>query len=160
MKYLSAEELIESGYLQEVNRCFLHPLGLALEVALPEYGLRMQEGRLRMQDHRSDLEGVIFDEGLIDRAKTQNISDEKAHRSDVRQKALGFSIQPPPAPHLPPPAFPLNRLIREGESVFCATCGSGRHAHRTGERAHRFEGPPTLLERIATWWNGRCYEPR
>lgn len=32
IKYLPAEELREGGYLQEANRIFFHPLGLALEV--------------------------------------------------------------------------------------------------------------------------------
>jgi hypothetical protein len=89
MKYLSTDELRDGGYLQEVNRCFLHPLGLAMEVALPA-------GELRIQDHRGDPEGVIFADGLIDRTKALKIWDEKADRSDVRQKLLGFRVQPMP----------------------------------------------------------------
>ena len=33
MKYIDVNEFIEEGYLQELNRRFLHPLGLALTVA-------------------------------------------------------------------------------------------------------------------------------
>ena len=89
MKYISVQDLIDGGYLQEINRCFLHPLGLALEVALPA-------GEIRIQDHRADPEGVIFEEGTIDRAKALKIWDEKADNSDVRQKALGYRVQPMP----------------------------------------------------------------
>lgn len=34
MKYLGVDEFREIGYLQELNRTFLHPLGLALEDAV------------------------------------------------------------------------------------------------------------------------------
>ena len=91
MKYISATELINVGYLQEVSRCFLHPLGLALEVSLPDQ-------TLRIQDHRDDPEGVSFAEGIIDREKATRIWDMKADRSDVRQKALGYRVQPFSAP--------------------------------------------------------------
>jgi hypothetical protein len=38
MKYIDIKEFREKGYLQELNRQFLHPLGLALEVVIHEDG--------------------------------------------------------------------------------------------------------------------------
>ncbi len=36
MKKINIKEFREFGYLQEVNRRFLHPLGLALEVVIDD----------------------------------------------------------------------------------------------------------------------------
>jgi hypothetical protein len=49
------------------------------------------------------------------------------------------------------PIAPPTRLIREGETLMCRTCGSGRYAHRPGaERStHRFNpaSPAPFVER-------------
>lgn len=38
IKKIDIKEFRESGYLQELNRTFLHPLGLALEVEIDDKG--------------------------------------------------------------------------------------------------------------------------
>ena len=38
IKRMSIKEFREKGYLQELNRQFLHPLGLALEIIINEDG--------------------------------------------------------------------------------------------------------------------------
>jgi len=43
------------------------------------------------------------------------------------------------------PAFPPNRVIREGEAV-CPQCGSGRHSHADGRLGHAM--PPTWWDRV------------
>lgn len=50
-------DLIEGGYLQEANRRFFHPLGLALRVATDTAGV---PAALDVVDFRDDAEGVYF----------------------------------------------------------------------------------------------------
>lgn len=90
-KRMSAEEFRDLGYLQEVNRLFLHPLGLALGVVVGEDGsVRFGD----VWDHRDDPEGLIFDHDLIDREKANRITAETATRYGTRFDALGFWQQP------------------------------------------------------------------
>jgi hypothetical protein len=90
-KKMSAREFRDLGYLQEVNRVFLHPLGLALEVVVEEDGsARFGD----VWDERDDPEGIIFDPSLIDREKAERITAETAERYVARFDALGFWQQP------------------------------------------------------------------
>ena len=59
-KYLDARTLVDGGYLQEANRQFFHPLGLALA---------LEDGALRVWDCRDDPEGICFADGLPLRAR-------------------------------------------------------------------------------------------
>ena len=34
MKYMNIKEFRDTGYLHELNRLFLHPLGLAMEISI------------------------------------------------------------------------------------------------------------------------------
>jgi len=90
-KTLSVKEFRELGYLQELNRRFLHPLGLALEVVLQENG---QEYFGRIWDNRDDPEGWTFGEGLIDPKKAEFIYEEFSRRGLERTRALGWFEQP------------------------------------------------------------------
>jgi len=96
MKYIDVNEFIEEGYLQELNRRFLHPLGLALTVAADaddETGEITSPWRISgVQDVRDDPEGMIFDP--LDPAKTHNIERLEEERRTPRVDALGFWIQP------------------------------------------------------------------
>lgn len=58
MNKLSVEEFKEQGYLQELNRRFLHPLGLALEVLIDKSG-ELQLNKI--WDCREHPEGIYFD---------------------------------------------------------------------------------------------------
>ncbi len=55
-KYINLREFQETGYLHEVNRTFLHPLGLALEIKILT---AWREPRLDPQRISVDHEGVI-----------------------------------------------------------------------------------------------------
>ncbi|MGA3295264.1 MAG: hypothetical protein ABSE45_14950 [Candidatus Acidiferrales bacterium] len=77
----------DEGYLQEANRRFFHPLGLALE-------LDMETNTLRVWDYREDPEGMIFAEGEDLRPKAQRIADLMHARLAPRMKALSFFVQP------------------------------------------------------------------
>lgn len=93
---MPVSEFRRLGYLQEINRGFLHPLGLALEVVREEDGA---ERFGEVWDLREDPEGIIFSEAEIDSDETR----EKARYVDARWRertqargSLGYVIQPIP----------------------------------------------------------------
>jgi hypothetical protein len=90
--YLDFKTLRDDGYLQEVNRGFFHPLGLALALVLPTKPGE-PEARLMVIDHRDDPEGCIFSPGdLVEKAvRLKAISDA---RRPAREAALGYWQQP------------------------------------------------------------------
>ena len=62
IKRMSAEKFRRCGLLQEINRLFLHPRGLALEVIVEDDNIyRFGE----VWDYRDDLEGIVFDGGML-----------------------------------------------------------------------------------------------
>lgn len=88
---MSVKEFRELGYLQEVNRRFLHPLGLALEVVLQEDGTETFGG---VWDSRDDPEGFVFGPNTIEPDKAKRVYAEEDKREAVRKLALGYIIQP------------------------------------------------------------------
>lgn len=90
-KRMPVSEFRERGYLQELNRQFLHPLGLALEIVTEEDGTERFGG---VWDYRDDPEGIVFgdDAELAPHART--IEYELERRAPDRRDALGFVIQP------------------------------------------------------------------
>lgn len=86
---IDIKEFRELGYLQELNRQFLHPLGLALEVMLHEDGTEELGG---IWDYRDDPEGVQF--GEIDAEKAAYVLRQITDRALPRVKGLGFNVQP------------------------------------------------------------------
>lgn len=92
VKYIDIKEFRERGYLQEANRWFFHPLGLALEVTTHEDGTESLSG---VWDYRDDPEGIIYsvDYGP-DEEKAAYIFREWNQRAENRQRLLGFMVQP------------------------------------------------------------------
>lgn len=86
IKYLDTEEFRDIGYLQEANRLFFHPLGLALE-------LDMDDGTLKVWDYREDDEGIYFAEDVLDPEKAKNIADEQKRRLPLRMRSKGYWTQ-------------------------------------------------------------------
>jgi hypothetical protein len=83
-------EFVSEGYLQEVNRRFFHPLGLALAVSVNDDGT---DARLAcVWDARDDPEGFVFDDA--EASKAANIDRLLAERAPVREAALGFVVEP------------------------------------------------------------------
>jgi hypothetical protein len=84
---------VKQGYLQEANRRFFHPLGLALTVAAPLPG---EFTELWIQDFRGDPEGLVFDElsDLDSRRKARQIDREWYRRAVLRKLALNYVVQP------------------------------------------------------------------
>lgn len=102
-KYLDPQEFIDAGYLQEANRLFFHPLGLALqvdEVAQPyDVAGRVsfapsRSMTVRVWDERDDPEGIRFAEPLPDPVKADAVARQHVERRQAREDALGYWIQP------------------------------------------------------------------
>lgn len=92
IKYMNIQEFMDFGYLQEANRQFFHPLGLALEVSKDS-----DTGKVWISgvwDYRGDPEGMAFGDGMIDGGKAINIIGEQARRSGIRQQHFGYNVQP------------------------------------------------------------------
>ncbi|MCL4295752.1 MAG: hypothetical protein KJ077_08495 [Anaerolineae bacterium] len=91
-KRMDIKEFREFGYLQELNRQFLHPLGLALEVVADD-----ETGEFRLGgifDCRDDPEGMIFGMGHIDPKKAARVQVAWHQKEEARIKKLGYIIQP------------------------------------------------------------------
>lgn len=92
IKHIDIAEFRREGYLQELNRRFLHPLGLALEVVIEEDGLRLGG----VWDYRDDPEGIVYAGSYA-----RDLGRHAAHidalwieRAPAREAALGYVIQP------------------------------------------------------------------
>jgi hypothetical protein len=94
--YLDADTFRDDGYLQEVNRRFLHPLGLALEWQAG--GDDDGNALLRVWDCRDDPEGIAFaaapGTAIFEDGKAERVADLEAQRRPARVAALGYWIQP------------------------------------------------------------------
>jgi hypothetical protein len=92
IKRIDIREFRERGYLQEVNRQFLHPLGLALEVEIAEDGTVTLGG---VWDYRDDPVGIYFEgDGGEPALRAAIVAEEWASREQPRRAALGYMIQP------------------------------------------------------------------
>lgn len=91
VKYMDPAEFQKLGYLQEVNRLFLHPLGLALEVRIGDGGVTLSG----IWDYRDDPEGIcVMPPARFDRQKAAYVQDQWESREQPRRDALGYMIQP------------------------------------------------------------------
>lgn len=91
-KVMNPKELQDEGYLAEVNRCFFHPLGLALAVQEHPEDIFT----IMVLDDREDLEGWHFsDDSLPEVAiKAEKVREERVRRHPHRMTALGYWTQP------------------------------------------------------------------
>jgi hypothetical protein len=96
IKRIDIKEFREKGYLQEINRQFLHPLGLALEIIFDEDGVEHLGG---IWDYREDPEGIYFSEEIVKLDRFSDsiefIENEKKKRENERIKKFGSVIQTP-----------------------------------------------------------------
>jgi hypothetical protein len=98
VKYISIKEFREKGYLQELNRRFLHPLGLALAIDVKDDGEEVLKG---VWDYREDPEGIYYDLENSDEErknrfyqKASYVEKELQKRKEKRKNKLGFEIEP------------------------------------------------------------------
>jgi len=91
-KIMNIAEFQKAGYLQEVNRQFLHPLGLALQIKIDPV---TREKELRaILDQREDPAGIHFDPEILSVDKMERISEEMDIRAQERLDQFGYVIQP------------------------------------------------------------------
>lgn len=103
INFIDIKEFRELGILQELNRQFLHPLGLALEVVIEEDGT---ERLGSVWDYRDDPEGIHYaladkeftnsDRLLSFKNKANNVLKLFEDRKKDRIEKLGFFIEPIP----------------------------------------------------------------
>ena len=70
IKHMDIKEFREIGLLQEVNRLFFHPRGVALEVVISDNGTESLGG---IWDSRNDPEGMLFDVNMIEEDKIKRV---------------------------------------------------------------------------------------
>ena len=93
MKMMNIKDFRDDGFLQEVNRQFFHPLGLAMVINIDDNGEYSING---ICDKRDDPEGIFFsdlstDEKIERYNKVDRLFKEKI---ETRLKMLGFVVQP------------------------------------------------------------------
>lgn len=92
---MSVAEFRRLGYLQEINRRLLHPLGLALVVTNTPTEPEGFEWISGVFDLRDDPEGIYFgDLGPDDLARARQIDAAWDERRAAREGALGFMVEP------------------------------------------------------------------
>ncbi len=99
IKRMDVKSFRELGYLQELNRQFLHPLGLALEVVIDDDTGNESFGGV--WNYREDPEGISYGIGQsdLDRVlrfadKAQYVESERQRIAISRNKLFGFGIEP------------------------------------------------------------------
>lgn len=93
IKRMDIAEFVSEGYLHELNRQFLHPHGLALEVVTNATGRPVSLGGV--WDYREDPGGIIYDgENLPDPEKVSRIAQLERMRKSERLVRVGFWVQP------------------------------------------------------------------
>jgi len=93
MKKITAKEFRELGLLQEMNRQFLHPMGLALEVIIEADGNESFGG---VWDSREDPRGITFADEILSPARANTVAAIFNEKSAVRKAKFGWHIQPIP----------------------------------------------------------------
>ncbi|HLD89569.1 MAG TPA: hypothetical protein VI911_00875 [Patescibacteria group bacterium] len=88
---MDIKEFREFGFLQEANRLFFHPLGLALEIMIDdETGEECLGG---IWDYRDDPEGMAFGDGTIQQNKIDNVEKLRLSKVASRKQLFGNDIQ-------------------------------------------------------------------
>ncbi|HEG42607.1 hypothetical protein LCGC14_1643690 [marine sediment metagenome] len=94
IKTMSAEDFRSQGYLQEVNRRFLHPLGLALSIVTDTDGPERFGG---IWDYRDDPEGMLFGDSDLEEQEAKDkaikVNAEFSEKEKVRTETVGGVVQ-------------------------------------------------------------------
>jgi hypothetical protein len=86
LKFIDVREFVESGFLQEVNRRALHPVGLALVITKDDEG--NYTGIAGIADYREDPDGIMFADLTTIEAneKYERVHHAAAQKSAARWK--------------------------------------------------------------------------
>lgn len=83
INYMDMDEFRIGGFLQEANRLFFHPLGLAISVIVDDETGKAT-GLGPVWDYREDLEGVFYGPAVIDQKKIKNIESLWLSKAQTR----------------------------------------------------------------------------
>jgi hypothetical protein len=92
IKRMDIKEFREMGLIAELNRSFLHPLGLALEVVVEDDGTEKLGG---IWDYRDDPEGMLYSKEHFPTEKIMKAQEFIKEKHEQRMKNLGFIYQDP-----------------------------------------------------------------
>lgn len=95
IKHMDIKEFREMGLLAELNRSFLHPLGLALEIEVEDDGTEKLGG---IWDYRDDPEGMLYSADHFPTEKIKKAQEFIKQKHEQRLKVLGFVYQGPDNP--------------------------------------------------------------
>lgn len=92
--FMPIEDFISEGYMQEVNRRFLHPLGLALVGSVREHG-----HELWVIDSRDEPGGIYYEQDSETYSETrrraaEEISRQWSEHGGHRMREARYMIQP------------------------------------------------------------------
>ncbi len=95
IKRIDTAEFRRLGLLQEANRLYFHPRGLALEIIVGEDGTEHFGG---VWDYREDQEGMAFADNMISPLSASFVQALFDNRLAARQELFGTTdgIQPVP----------------------------------------------------------------
>ncbi len=94
-KFLSMKEFYESGLLQEVNRQFFHPRGLAMFIVTDDNrGEYLFGGILDSRDDNTGCHFSEFDDDVSKKASYVYMLQK--NKEEAREATLGYIIQPLP----------------------------------------------------------------
>ena len=96
IKRMNIKEFREIGLLAELNRTFLHPLGLALEVIIDDETGEEKLGGI--WDFRDDPEGMLYSKESFPTEKIKKAQEFIKQKHEQRLKTLGFIYQDPDNP--------------------------------------------------------------
>ncbi len=102
IKRMNIREFQKKGFLQEANRLFFHPLGMALEISTdwPKGTTKEEKKKYKnafehpkseyklsgVWDYRDDPEGMLFSDGMIDKKKAEKIRKLRDSKLSERVK--------------------------------------------------------------------------
>lgn len=92
---MNIKEFRELGLLVELNRTFLHPLGLALGIIFEDDGTEKIGG---IWDYRDNPEGMLYGKGCFPTGKSKKAREFIKTKHNQRLRALGFVYQDPDNP--------------------------------------------------------------
>lgn len=92
IKRMDIKEFREKGFLQEANRQFFHPLGLALEIMIDENGNYTLGG---VWDYREEPEGMFFGNDMISEDKigyVKELRESKFEDRVIKSREYGLAV--------------------------------------------------------------------
>lgn len=144
---MDLDEFRDSGYLQEINRRFLHPLGLALGMTEDEDG---SVGFAGVWDARHDPDGFVF-EGIDLGPKAEIVRRIEEDRRAARVEGLGFWVQP---------AGPseLDAMIERAREIYIDEYR--KHFPSGGDEQDHYEAQRAAMEAVVIElaWNAPLHE--